>query len=65
MRRSSLRTTLLVISILFAMLVVGGIALTTYVIVSDGMQVVAVDTTRRLASTADGGRARRRCRRRA
>ena len=53
MRRSSLRTTLLVVSVLFAMLVVGGIALTTYVIVSDGMQVVAVDTTRRLASTAE------------
>jgi len=53
MRRSSLRTTLLIVAILFAMLVVGGIALTTYVIVSDGMQVVAIDTTRRLASTAD------------
>ncbi len=53
MRRSSLRTILLVISVLFAMLVVGGIALTTYVIVSDGMQVVAIDTTRRLSSTAE------------
>lgn len=53
MRRWSLRTTLLVVAILFAMLVVGGIALTTYVIVSDGMQVVAVDTTSRLAATAD------------
>ena len=53
MRRSSLRATLLAISVLFAMLVVGGIALTSYVIVSDGMQVVAVDTTRRLSSTAD------------
>ena len=53
MRRSSLRTTLLVVAILFAMLVVGGIALTTYVIVSDGMQVVAIDTTRRLSATAD------------
>lgn len=53
MRRWSLRTALLVVAILFAMLVVGGIALTTYVIVSDGMQVVAVDTTGRLASTAD------------
>ncbi len=53
MRRSSLRTTLFVVSVLFAMLVVGGIALTTYVIVSDGMQVVAIDTTRRLAATAE------------
>jgi signal transduction histidine kinase len=53
MRRSSVRTTLLVVSILFAMLVVGGIALTTYVIVSDGMQVVAIDTTGRLSSTAE------------
>lgn len=53
MRRSSLRTTLLVVSILFAMLVVGGIALTTYVIVRDGMQVVAIDTTGRTAATAE------------
>jgi signal transduction histidine kinase len=53
MRRSSLRTALLVSSVLFAMLVVGGIALTTYVIVSDGMQVVAIDTTLRLSSTAE------------
>ena len=53
MRRSSLRATLLAISVLFAVLVVGGISLTTYVIVSDGMQVVAVDTTRRLSSAAD------------
>jgi len=53
MRRSSLRATLLAISVLFAVLVVGGIALTSYVIVSDGMQVVAVDTTRRLSSTTD------------
>ena len=53
MRRSSLRETLLAISVLFALLVVGGIALTSYVIVSDGMQVVAMDTTRRLSTTAD------------
>lgn len=53
MRRWSLRATLLAVAILFAMLVVGGIALTTYVIVSDGMQVVAIDTTSRLAFTAD------------
>jgi len=53
MRRSSLRTTLLLVSVLFAVLVVGGIALTTYVIVSDGMRIVAIDTTRRLAATAE------------
>ncbi len=52
MRGWSLRGRLLLISILFAVLVVGGIALTTYVIVSDGMQVVAYDTTQRVASSA-------------
>jgi len=53
MRRSSLRTTLLFVSVLFAVMVVGGIALTSYVIVSDGMQVVAYDTTQRLATSAE------------
>jgi signal transduction histidine kinase len=48
MFRSSLRGWLLVVSVLFAVLVVGGIALTSYVIISDGMRVVALDTTRRL-----------------
>jgi len=52
MRNWSLRGWLFLVATLFAMLVVGGIALTTYVIVSDGMQVVAYDTTQRLASTA-------------
>lgn len=45
----SLRGWLLVVSLLFAVLVVGGISLTTYVIVSDGMQAVALDTTERVA----------------
>jgi len=53
MRRSSLRTTLLFVSVLFAVMVVGGIALTSYVIVSDGMQLVAYDTTQRLAASAE------------
>jgi len=52
MRRLSLRGWLLIVSVLFAVLVVGGISLTTYVIVSDGMQVVAYDTTRHMASSA-------------
>ncbi len=53
MRRYSLRAVLLVVSILFALLVVGGIAVTTYVIVSNGMQAVAIDATSRLAATGD------------
>ena len=53
MLKSSLRTTLLLVSILFAALVVGGIALTTYVIVFDGMQIVAYDTTQRLAASGE------------
>ncbi len=52
MRDWSLRGWLLAVSVLFAVLVVGGIALTTYVIVSDGMQVVASDTAERIATTA-------------
>jgi len=47
MRDWSLRGWLLVVSVLFAVLVVGGVALTTYVIVSDGMQVVVTDTAQR------------------
>ncbi len=54
MRSVSLRGWLLVISVLFALLVVGGISLTTYVILSDGMQVVAYDTTERVASSSVG-----------
>lgn len=52
MRSWSLRGWLLLISLLFAVLVAGGVALTTYVIVSDGMQVVAFDTTARVARSA-------------
>jgi two-component system, OmpR family, sensor histidine kinase ArlS len=50
--RSSLRFWLLIVSVLFAVAVVGGISITTYVIVSDGMQGVAQDTTRRIAASA-------------
>lgn len=52
MRAWSLRGWLFLLSLLFAVLVAGGVALTTYVIVSDGMQVVAFDTTERVASSA-------------
>jgi signal transduction histidine kinase len=44
-RRWSLRGWLLFVSTLFAVLVVGGVALTTFVIVTDGMQTVAYETT--------------------
>jgi len=53
MRDWSLRGWLLVVSVLFAVLVVGGVALTTYVIVSDGMQVVASDTAARAAASVN------------
>jgi len=53
MRRSSLRSWLLLVAILFSGLVVGGMALTTYVVVSDGMAVVAHDSTMRLARAAE------------
>jgi two-component system, OmpR family, sensor histidine kinase ArlS len=52
MGRSSLRAWLLVVSVLFAAAVVGGIAITTYVIVADGMQGVAGETTQRMAASA-------------
>ena len=54
MRRSSLRTWLLLSSMLFSVIVVGAIAVTTYVIVADGLQRVAFDVTERLAATAAG-----------
>jgi signal transduction histidine kinase len=54
MRRSSLRTWLLFSSLVFSVLVVGGIALTTYVILADGLQAVAYDVTERFAATASG-----------
>jgi signal transduction histidine kinase len=47
MRDWSLRGWLLVVSVLFAVLVVGGVLLTSYVIVSDGMQLVVSDTAER------------------
>lgn len=52
MRSSSLRSWLLLVAILFSGLVVGGMALTTYVVVSDGMSVVAHDSTVQLATAA-------------
>jgi len=52
MRDWSLRGWLLVVSVLFAVLVVGGVALTTYVIVSDGMRVVVIDTAERVSVSA-------------
>ena len=41
MGQLSLRGWLLIVSVLFAVLVVGGVALTTYIIVADGMRVVS------------------------
>lgn len=52
MIRWPLRSWFLAVSILFSLLVVGGIAITTYVIVSNGMQAVAVETDQRIATTA-------------
>ncbi|MDO8987531.1 MAG: hypothetical protein Q7V14_04840, partial [Coriobacteriia bacterium] len=52
MHRSSLRSWLLLVAILFSGLVVGGMALTTYIVVSDGMSVVAYDSNERLARAA-------------
>ena len=50
--RSSLRVWLLFVSVLFAVAVVGGIAVTTYVIVADGMQGVAFDSAQRVSASA-------------
>ncbi|MDZ4064132.1 MAG: hypothetical protein U1E22_05625, partial [Coriobacteriia bacterium] len=52
MRRSSLRSWLLLVSILFAALVIGGMALITYVVVSDGMAVVAKSATASMGRAA-------------
>ncbi|MDP2183637.1 MAG: HAMP domain-containing sensor histidine kinase [Actinomycetota bacterium] len=52
MRRSSLRSWLLIVSILFAALVIGGVALTTYVVVSDGMAMVARGATASMGHAA-------------
>jgi signal transduction histidine kinase len=54
MRGWSLRTWLLIVSIGFAAVVVGGIALVSYVIVSGGMSFVANDRTTARAETAKG-----------
>ncbi len=52
MRDRSLRVWLFLASVLFAVLVVGGFALTTYVVVSEGMRVVVSETGARVASSA-------------
>ncbi|MBI5231690.1 MAG: HAMP domain-containing histidine kinase [Coriobacteriales bacterium] len=52
MHRSSLRTWLLLVSILFAALVVGGVSVTTYVIVTDGIRGIAVRRATSIASEA-------------
>lgn len=52
MRNRSLRIWLLAVSVLFAVLVVGGFALMTFVVVSEGMRVVAEETATRVASSA-------------
>lgn len=53
MRWLSLRGWLLLVSVLFAVLVVGGIALTTYFIVTDGMQAVVSQTSERVAASSE------------
>lgn len=53
MRRSSLRTWVLIVSVVFATLVVGGVALTTYIVVSDAMSGVAHDATVRISTAAE------------
>lgn len=52
MLRWSLRGWLFFVSAFFAALVVGGMAVTTYVVVADGMQTVAAETTERIATSA-------------
>lgn len=52
MRRWSLRVWQGLISGVLALFIVGGVALTTYIIVSDGMQLVARETSDRVASAA-------------
>lgn len=53
MRTWSLRGWVLLISFAFAIIVAGGVSLTTYVIVTDAMQVVAYDTAERMARAAE------------
>jgi signal transduction histidine kinase len=50
MKRSSLRTRLLAISVVFSVLTVGGISMTSYVIVSDSMESVARERPVRVAT---------------
>ncbi len=52
MGRLTIRQRLFGLSVLVAIIVVGGISLSTYLIVSDGMQIVAHDTAERAATTA-------------
>lgn len=52
MRRLSLKALLLLASVLFAVFIVGTIALTTYAVVSDGITSVSKDVARRVAETA-------------
>ncbi len=52
MLRISLRKLLLAASIIFSVIVIGGVLLTAYVIMVDGLQTVAFDVTERLAGTA-------------
>jgi two-component system, OmpR family, sensor kinase len=52
MPRISLRKLLLAASILFSVIVIGGVLLTAYLILADGLQTVAFDVTERLAATA-------------
>lgn len=52
MLRSSLRNWLLVVAILFSVVVVGGMALTTYVVVFDGLTSMADDSVRHLSDVA-------------
>ncbi len=53
MRRLSLRAWLLLASIAFAVVAVGGVALLTYVFVSDGLTSVSADVARRVASAVE------------
>lgn len=52
LRGNSLRERLLLVSLLFAVAVVGGIALTTYIIVSDSMVSVVAGTAQRVTAAA-------------
>ncbi len=53
MRRLSLRAWLLLASIGFVMVAVGGVALITYAVVSDGITSVSEDVSRRVASAVE------------